>query len=409
MRPVLCLLLFCAAAQADVSIESVGQTEAMPPIKNSWFWSNDALLKRVALNDFESNQTIGTVDGGWMITTPLFLHNSSHEFFVPETHLSRGSRGDRTDVVTFYDSKTLYATDEVIIPPKRAHNSLPAANASVSDNDRFIAVFNMVPAQSISIVDIRKRKFITEIDTPGCGLVYGAGPQRFMLLCGNGDLMFVTLNDGGSKKSIERIAKQFDPIADPIREYAIRIGDYWHFVSFEGYLYRVDVSKPAPVFEKAWSLLSQDERNEHWRVGGRQLLAIHGPSQRLYVLMHRGEKDTHKEGGTHVWIYDLHTQQKIEEIKLLSPGFTFTGEPLVFSDNWTWLYNWLSRFSFMEPHARPDLIAVTQDEKPAFLLSGEFTGMVAVYDALTMKFRHRVSTSNIINMTLQPSTWPEAK
>lgn len=416
MRNILYLLLICSAstifisnrAQADVAIETVGETATLPTFKRSWFWANDALLKRVALNDFETNTTLGTVDGGWMITSPLFLHNSSREFFVPETHLSRGSRGDRTDVVTFYDSKTLHASGEVIIPPKRAQNSLPFGNAAVSDNDRFIAVFNMVPAQSISIIDIQKRKFITEIDTPGCGLVYGAGPQRFMMLCGNGDLMFVNLKADGSQQSITRIAKQFDVVADPIREYAVRSGDVWYFVSFEGYLYRIDISQASPVLEKIMSLLDAEERDDQWRVGGRQMLALHSPSQRLYVLMHRGEKDTHKQGGTHVWVFDLHTQTKIDEVKLQSPGFTFTGEALVFSDNWTWLYNWLSRFSFMEPHARPDLIAVTQDvEQPAFLLSGEFTGMVAIYDALTMEFRHRVSTSNIINMTLLPSPWPE--
>ena len=418
MRSRLSLLFVCyinllcihGAAQADVAIETVGETALLPPIKRSWFWSNDALLKRVALNDFETNQTLGTVDGSWMITTPLFMHNNSREFFVAETHLSRGSRGDRTDVVTFYDTKTLKPSAEVVIPAKRAQNSLPAGNAAVSDNDRFIAVFNMVPAQSISIVDIQKRKFVNEIDTPGCGLLYNAGPQRFMMLCGNGDLMFVTLKDDGRAKNIERVAKQFDPAADPLREYAIRSGNFWYFVSFEGYIYRIDVSQASPLMEKIMSLLDNDERKEQWRVGGRQALAVHNASQRLYVLMHRGETDTHKQGGTHVWVFNLATQTKIDEVKLQSPGFTFTGEPLVFSDNWTWLYNWLARFSFMEPHARPDLIAVTQDEQqPAFLLSGEFTGMVAVYDALTMEFRHRVSTSNIINMTLQPSVWPEEK
>lgn len=416
MRFSLQLLLACCinvlwvdgGAQADVPIETVGESALLPPAKHSWFWSNDALLKRVALNDFETNQTLGTVDGSWMITTPLFLHHSSREFFVAETHLSRGSRGDRADVVTFYDSKTLKPSGEVIIPPKRAQNSLPSANAAVSDDDRFIAVFNMVPAQSLSIVDIQKRKFIAEIDTPGCGLVYNAGPQRFMMLCGNGDLMFISLQDNGKAKNIERIAKQFDPIADPIREYAVRNGNFWYFVSFAGYLYRIDVSQTSPVLEKFMSLLDNDEREDQWRVGGRQMLALHNPSQRLYVLMHRGETDTHKQGGTHVWVFDLATRTKIDEIKLQSPGFTFTGEPLVFSDNWTWLYNWLTRFSFMEPHARPDLIAVTQDaQQPTLLVSGEFTGMVAVYDALTMEFRHRVSTSNIINMTIQPSVWPE--
>jgi len=406
----LCLASLCCIyniASADVPIESVGESAVLPPFKHSWFWSNDALTKKVSLTDFETDQTIGTVDGTWLITSPIFPHHNTKEFFVPETHFSRSSRGERTDVVTFYDTHTLKPDGEVIIPPKRAQNSLPSANATVSDDDRFIVVFNMVPAQSISIVDIQKRKFITEIATPGCGLLYNAGPHRFMMMCGNGDLMFVTLKDDGTEQRIERVAKQFDPQKDPVREYGIRIGNIWYFVSFNGDLYNIDISQPTPTFNKPWSLINSNEHKDGWRIGGRQYLAIHGPSQRLFVLMHRGENDTHKQGGTHVWIYDLATHKKIDEVKLLSPGFTFTGEALVFSDHWTWLYNWLSSLSFYEPHARPDLIAVTQDEQPAFLLSGEATGMVAVYDALTMKFRRRVSTTNIINMTLLPTAWPE--
>jgi len=407
---VYCAVLCCFAntALADVAIETVGESAALPPLSNNWFWSNDALMKKVSLTDFTTGNNIGMVNGGWMITEPLFLHHSNREFFVPETYYSRGTRGERTDVVTIYDTLTLTPVGEVIIPPKRAQNSLPSANAAVSDDDRFIAVFNMVPAQSISIIDIAKRKFITEIATPGCGLVYGAGPHRFMMMCGNGALMFVTLKDNGQLQNIERVEKQFDPQKDPVREYGNRIGNIWYFVSFNGYLYSIDVSQPSPKFNEAWPLINDSEQKKGWRIGGRQYIAIHGLSQRLFVLMHRGEADTHKQGGTHVWIFDLPSHKKLDEVKLLSPGFTFTGEPLVFSDRWTWLYNWLSSFSFIEPHARPDLIAVTQDEKnPAFLLSGEATGMVAVYDALTMKFRHRVSTSNIINMTLLPTSWYE--
>lgn len=407
---IVCSLLACTVVvRADVPLEQVGRSEPLPPLQHSWFWSNDALLKRLTLNDFETNRTIGSVDGSWMVTTPLFLHHSSKQFFIPETFYSRGSRGERTDVVTFYDTRLFKPDGEVILPPKRAMNSLPSANALVTDDDKFIVVFNMVPAQSISVVDIAKRKFIAEIATPGCGLVYGAGPHRIMMLCGNGDLMFVTLNDNGTEKSIERTAAQFDPIKDPVREYGIRTGDTWTFVSFNGYVYSIDVSQPKPVFNTPWSLLTDRERRDNWRIGGRQYLAVHGPSHRLYVLLHQGDVDTHKQGGTHVWVFDSNTHTKLEEVKLVSPGFTFTGEPLTFSDGWTWLYNFLSQFSFAEPHARPDLIAITQDEKPAFLLSGEFTGMVAVYDGLTMEFRHRVTTTNLINMTLLPTVWPEEK
>jgi methylamine dehydrogenase heavy chain len=344
-----------------------------------------------------------------MITTPLFPHHGNAEFYVPETHYSRGSRGERTDVLTFYDTHTLSPTGEVILPPKRAHNTLPTANAAVSDDDRFIAIFNMVPAQSLSIVDVAKRRFVTEIATPGCALVYGAGPRRFMMMCGNGALMFVSLKEDGTLLNVQRNERQFDPQRDPVREYGVRIGDLWYFVSFGGDVYTLDVSQPLPALAKPWPLLGADDRDEHWHVGGREFIAVHAASHRLYALVHQGDVDTHKQGGTHVWIYDLDSHRRLDTVKLLSPGITFSGEPVVFGDRWTWLYNWLTRFSFIDPRARPDLIAVTQSAHPTLLVSGEFTGMVAVYDALTMEFRRRVTTGNITNLNLIPAAWnPEA-
>src|SRR5262249_59986394 len=60
-----------------------------------------------------------------------------------------------------------------------------AANA-LSDDGRFMAVFNLTPATSISIVDVKARAFTAEIATPGCSLVFPAGPRRFLMLCANG-------------------------------------------------------------------------------------------------------------------------------------------------------------------------------------------------------------------------------
>jgi len=399
------LVLLAAAAAAQVPVERAGETTSLPAPKSSWFWANDPLLKKVSLTDAETGRTIGTVDGGWMITTPLFPHRGSAELYVPETHYSRGSRGERTDVLTFYDSHTLAPTGEVILPPKRAHNTLPAANAAVSDDDRFIAIFNMVPAQSLSIVDVQQRKFIAEIDTPGCALVYGAGPRRFMMMCGNGALMFVSLKDDGTLLELRRNEGQFDPQRDPVREYGVRIGDVWSFVSFGGDVYSIDVSKPLPAFCKPWALLAEEDRDDRWHVGGRQPFAIHAASHRLYALVHQGENDTHKEGGTEAWVYDLQSHARLQKVALQSPGITFSGEPVTFGERWNWLYNWITRQSFRDPRARPDLLAVTQTAAPTLLISGEFTGMVAVYDALTMEFRRRVATGNITNMNLIPAVW----
>lgn len=410
----LCILL-SSVLQADVAPEPLGISEILTkPYSPALFWATDPLLRRMTLTDFSNDRTLGTLDGGQMLTVPLFPRIHTEEFYVPETHYSRGSRGERADIITFYDVETLSPVAEVIIPPKRAQNSMPIGNAALSDDEQFIAVFNMTPAQSISIVDVRQRRFVQEIDTPGCSLVYGAGKRRFMMLCGDGSLMFVALNTDGSLKNKQLSKKVFDPQTDPITEKAVRLGNIWHFVSFAGFVYAIDtavenVSTISMQSVSPWSLLSNKEREEKWRIGGRQFIAIHEASQRLYVLMHQGENDTHKEGGTDLWVYDLVSHKKIDEAGLWSPGFTFSGVPTEFGAGWIWpfsqLYNWLSVISFVEPHARPDSIVVTQDLKPTLLLTGQFTGMVAVYDALTLEFRHRVTTGNIANLGLFLPYW----
>jgi methylamine dehydrogenase heavy chain len=406
-------LLLAALAKADLPVEELGQVESLPePFSNTWFWASDPVLERVALVDFSLNRVLGGIDGGWGITVPLFPRNSL-EFYVPETHYSRGSRGERTDLITIYQSKTLKPTAEVIIPAKRAQNSLPNANATLTDDEQFLAVFNMTPAQSISIVDVKNRRFVEEIPTPGCSLVYAAGERRIMMICGDGALLFISLKEDGSLQDKQRTEAFFDPQKDPLTEKGIRAAQTWYFVSFEGYLYSInvgeDLDSPSTMFSKPWSLIAEEERKENWRIGGRQFFAIHHASQEAYVLLHMGEVDTHKTGGTHLWKFDLATQTKISEHKLLSPGFTFSGVPTEFGTDWVWpfseLYNVLSGFSFQEPHARPDAIVITQDEEPTLILGGQFSGMVAIYAASDMTFKHRVTTGNYSNLALQLPGW----
>ncbi|MGH8630008.1 MAG: amine dehydrogenase large subunit, partial [Burkholderiales bacterium] len=56
-----------------------------------------------------------------------------------------------------------------------------------------------------------------------------------------------------------------------------------------------------------------------WRVGGAQPLAIHRASQRLFVLMHQGAKDSHKEPGMDVWVYDIGARRRNAQFTLTEP------------------------------------------------------------------------------------------
>lgn len=411
------VLLLASLARADLPTESLGQVETLPePFSGHWFWASDPVLERVALVDFSENRVLGGIDGGWGISAPLFPQHSKREFYVPETYYSRGSRGERTDLVAVYDSKTLSPAAEILIPAKRAHNALPNANATLTDDEQFLAVFNMTPAQSISIVDIKNRRFVEEIATPGCSLTYAAGERRIMMICGDGALMFVSLNSDGSLREKQRTAPFFNPQQDPLTEKGVRVGQTWFFVSFDGYLYSVNIdaelASAAAMFPKPWSLITDEEREQQWRIGGRQLLAVHDASHTAYVLMHQGAVDTHKSGGTHLWTFDLSTQEKLGGYRLVSPGISFSGVPTEFGTQWIWpfnqLYNVLSGLSFAEPHARPDAIVVTQGSDPTLLLGGQFSGMVAIYNATDMTFEHRVTTGNYSNLVLQLPGWGAA-
>jgi methylamine dehydrogenase heavy chain len=341
------------------------------------------------------------IPSGWGLPTALFA-TSRPEIYVPETHYSRGSRGERTDVLTFYDGATLAPVAEVVLPPKRAHSGVPVAHAALSDDEHFAAVFNLTPATSLSIVDIRARRFGSEIATPGCSLVYAAGPRRFAQLCMDGAMFLVTIDDEG--REVERLRSEpfFDPESDPVTEKAVRWGDRWHFVSFEGFVHPVVVSGAEPRFEERWSLLTDADRDDSWRIGGSQHLAVHRATGRLYSLMHQGGTDTHKDPGSEIWVYDLATRQRLQRIELESPGLTYLGQPIEGGPRWGWLVDWIVSWIFEAvPEMGIDAIAVTQDAEPRLVTVGRFSGGVAAYDALSGEFLRRVYSGNLTNFFLQ--------
>jgi methylamine dehydrogenase heavy chain len=158
--------------------------------------------------------------------------------YSPETYFSRHMRGTRTDVVTIYDGRRLAPVAEVSIPPKRVSSMPTPANARLTDDDRFVLVYNFTPAQSITVVDTRTRKFAGEVDTAGCALVYPTGPRSFFSLCGDGAALSVRLDEVGKAASRARSAVLFDPIKDPVTEKGVRDGISWLFATFAGEIRR---------------------------------------------------------------------------------------------------------------------------------------------------------------------------
>ena len=177
------LLVVAGTAAADVQPETVGRNVPLPSTRGPhWFWLSDMLLHRTALFDGDSGMLLGSITSGspgvGFVISPLFSADR-REIYLAESYYARGIRGARTDVVTIYDGSSLKPVTEIGIPPKRAEYYPGNAANALTDDGRFMAVFNVTPATSISIVDLRERRFVIELPTPGCSLVYGAGPRRF--------------------------------------------------------------------------------------------------------------------------------------------------------------------------------------------------------------------------------------
>lgn len=386
-------------AGAELAVEPIGRVETLPePPGAHWLVVSDILMRRAAVLDLDRGEFLGMLSTGYMSQTGVFPTGRG-EFYWPETHYSRGVRGERTDVVTIYDTTSLAPVAEVVIPPRRATNVLVSANAALSDDERFLAIHNMNPATSLSIVDLVERRLAAEIPIPGCALVYAAGDRRFFSLCGDGSWLTVTIDERGMEQGRRRGRSFFDPERDPITEKAVRWKDKWVFVSFEGRVHPLDVSGDRIEPDEPWSLLGEADRADSWRVGGMQHLAVHQPTGRLFSLMHQGGPDTHKEPGSELWVYDLASRERLERRKLSHPGLSFLSETIDLGPGLAGL--WDFALDWLVPNPGLDQIQVTQDEQPLLVTGSQIGGSLAVYDALSGELLRRVSSGNMTIHTLQ--------
>lgn len=384
-------LALAALPSAGAAAQDVpGSVATLPPPGPHWVWMANPLLERAALVDLDDGRFLGQIDSGYGTITLAFATRRP-EVYLASTYYSRRTRGQRTDTVSIWDLPTLSPVGEVEIPPRRANDAIAAAHVALSDDERFLAVLNLTPATSLSIVDLERRRFAGEIAIPGCALVYAAGPRRFLSLCGNGALLVVDLDDDGHEVAKTRTKPFFDPRADPVMEKAVRRGDEWLFVSFEGKVYPVDASGAEPRFGEAWSLFGERDRADSWRVGGTQPLALHEASGSLYALVHRGGRDTHKETGEEVWVYDLGSRTRRQRIELQHPGVTYLGRAVEPGRTWIWPFNgvWDWALAHVVP-AMVGQIQVTQDASPLLFTAAQMSGALGVYDARSGALVRRV-------------------
>lgn len=328
------------AVPPPLTADPLGSAASLPATASPhWVWVNDFVFPHMTdgqalLVDGDSGRFLGMLSTGFGFARVVPAKDGK-VIFAPETYFSRGTRGTRTDVVTLYDPSHLAPSGEILIPPKRASNMPMLGDAELTDDGRFLLIYNFTPAQSVTVVDAASRKLVGEVDTSGCALIYPIGPRAFFSICADGTLLRVRLDDAGQAIATEHTGHMFDVATDPATEKGVRVGDTWYFVSYSGVMYPVVIGKDGLTPGPKWSLLGPEDRAQHWRPGGLQQLAAHAGLNRLYSVMHRGGPETHKDPGKEIWVYDLAKHTRIQRIALQKEAgsiqVTRDDKPLLFS------------------------------------------------------------------------------
>ena len=173
---------------------------------------------KVWILDGDTLQYKGMVSAGY--SANLALSHDKSAFYVTETYWSRGTRGDRTDVVTTYDAKTLNPTGEVILPKGRFLVVPKKYNAQLSSDGRYLYSFNMDPAFGLSLVDLKENRYVGEIETGGCSLAYPDRAQPASRRCAPTARSPTSPSTQPGKATIEDGTPFFNSETDPVFEHA---------------------------------------------------------------------------------------------------------------------------------------------------------------------------------------------
>ena len=238
-------------------------------------------------------------------------------FYVAQTIWSKLDRGIRQDMLLVYDVKTLKLTSEIAIPGRmllgnRTHNLV-----ITSDGKRAL-IYNMQPSSSVNVVDLDKRAFERKIELPGCATMLTNTINGFSALCSNGTMATVAMD--GDKPAITRSAPFFSATEDPIFDTSIldpKTGKAT-LLSYSGLITPVTLGA-APKIGAAWSIQqaafmrkgTYTPMDVNWMPGGRQPIAVHHASGRIFVLMHMGEYWSEYEPAQEIWVLDGNTHKLI--------------------------------------------------------------------------------------------------
>ena len=325
-----------AQAAPPLAAETLGTSSLDPALQARVYVADVAISHisdgRIRVFDALQGKFLGMVSTAY--AGNFTVNPQAKELYVATTHLSRSTRGERTDVLEVHGTDSLDFKYEVILPPKRAQALNYRGLVRANSNGQWVLVQNATPATSITVVDLSQRKVLVEVSTPGCWGVLPAAthPMRFSMLCGDGKVATVTLNEQGQVTERQVSEKLFDPDEDAWFHHAEQIQDRYWFLSFKGVMTELDLGGPVAVKRQAWRLVDPGAQAKGWRPGGYQNFAVHPDGKRAVLAMHsQGGEGSHKRPAQALWTVDLTNGKRLSSVpghSVIALSFSRSGERL---------------------------------------------------------------------------------
>lgn len=245
-----------------------------------------------------------------------------HELYVAETIHELRVRGPRHDYLFVYDTETLNPIAQVELPAKRFQGMPFNSSMILIDDDRLALIYNFTPAASVTVVDLEQRKVLSEVQIPGCAMMFPIGSRGFSTICGDARLTTIHLDENGVVASEAKTAPFIDIDNNAMFMMNAEYKGIRYFPTYLGDIQPIDFNSERPKLLKKWSLLTQQERQDGLRPGGWQLIAGDSAGD-LYVLVHSGGAEgTHKNPSATVYVYSAKDKKRVRTLTLEKPAIS---------------------------------------------------------------------------------------
>ena len=327
-----------SSAQAELQAEEA-RTLTMPPPQPRWAYIRGGFgAGGTRIFDGESGKMRGEIDN--TNRADVAIDPAGKYYYVADTIWAKGDRGTRQDFIAVYDTTALKLQTEIAIPGHIIVGGF-TQNFILSDDGSKAYVYNYDPASSVNMVDLTRRKFVRAIELPGCASLIPNPAVGFSALCSDGSI--ATVDTTGAKPAITHGQPFFQATADPIFSNLVydRAKRQATFITYSGLIYQAqmgaqpNVAQPFSIQEAAGVPRGETKPLAvNWLPGGTRLMALHASSGHLYVLMHKGEFWSQKEGGEEIWDLDLAQRRVVRRrpLKVAANNIAITQDasPLLF-------------------------------------------------------------------------------